>query len=622
MFVTYSSDNVDRIKEAVPIADLIEQYIPLKKSGKNLVACCPFHEEKTPSFVVNAEEGYYKCFGCGESGDVLTFVMKKEHLDFPQALRFLADRYNIPLEEDPENKKKRSRKQKLYEINKEAMLFYYKNLLTSSAAKTYLMKRELSYQVINPFLLGYADGYQEKLYDYLHAKGYEDEDMLELGLIAKSNRGVGFYDRFRKRLIFPIISKQNRIIGFGGRILDQGQPKYLNSPESEIFHKGDHLYGIHILKQKKKIDKVLLVEGYMDVISLYQRGIDFSLASLGTAFTKEQAIMIQKMSSQVFLCYDGDHAGITASRRAIQIFAEISVIPKLVILPEDLDPDDYCKKYGVESFYEKMDQALDPVDFEIQLMAAKYDLSDFKEQLDFLREATSFLAQVEGASVRELYVKKISNMLDLDEEGLNRDVEEYRVKIVMNKKLEKKTSFSSREGKSPSSPVLIDEEMGKRTERSIRDIDDQRLMLEYEVIRLSAQSPKCFEILHEERESFILSDRRKKILHIIEELQRKKLPSSIDHLRDNLGSDFQEDFFYLTKHVHPKQDEDKYLDNAQELKGKIAYFLLKERKKLIGDQLRLSYQELEEKGLDPLKLIEELKELDIRLKAERGQSYV
>lgn len=420
-----SDQTIDRVKEAIDIAGLVGDYLDLKPAGRSLKACCPFHQEKTPSFMVTPDLGRYKCFGCGESGDGITFVMKMEHLDFPDAVRFLADKYGIPIEAaDPREVERQEKKEALFRINREAALFYYRRLLTNRRPQAYLGRRGMTSAIINPFLLGYADGQGQSLYTFLKGKGAEDADLLSLGLIARSNSGQGFYDKFRNRLIFPIFNNQRKIVGFGGRVMGDGIPKYLNSPESEVFHKGRNLYGIHTVMERPHRDRIIMVEGYMDVIGLYGQGIDYALASLGTALTPDQARLIKRYTDQVYLCYDGDSAGIKAARRAIGVFRKEGIVPKMILLPDGLDPDEYIQAKGKEAFEEAIRQAVDPPSFEIKIIKAGHNMEEPSGRMDFLRQALDYLAGLDSRGVQDIYLREVADLAGVKPESVESDLDE------------------------------------------------------------------------------------------------------------------------------------------------------------------------------------------------------
>ncbi len=631
-----SDQTIERVKEAIDIVDLVGSYVELKRSGKNHKGLCPFHSEKTPSFVVTQERGSFNCFGCHEHGDGISFVMKMEHLEFADAIRFLANKYGIPVEEDQSQSLDQRRYHRLYEINREAMLFYYRNLLTNKEPQRYLQRRKFKSSIINDFMLGYADGRGNSLYQHLHAKGYEDADLLHLGLISKSNRGTGFYDRFRNRLMFPIISKNNKVIGFGGRILGEGQPKYLNSPESDVFHKGDHLYGVHIVKKRKDLDKIILVEGYMDVIALFYHGIDYAVASLGTALTENQGKLAHRYGKKVYLCYDGDSAGIKASRRAVEVLEKIDVMPKMILLPDGQDPDDYCQNEGVDAFHQQVDEAIDPIDFELRLMSAGYQLDNEKERLDYIIQVTDYLASIEQEAVRDVYIQQVAKQVNVGVESLKADIrsKEEKIRAEKKKKEEKRQAVEALRGSKEEEDFLPFDDYvpeyygedgppdysydnpydgdygspygvanpdqsgqsasigGNRTE--VGNIEDRRLQrerdgLEYEVIRLSQRSRDCRDILLDETEGFVKDESRKKFIQTMKNLCESNVSPEIGHLRNTLKD---ESSIRLMNRLEkdasltPEVSKQTWVSYATELQKRIRHFSLRERKRAIFIELQ------------------------------------
>lgn len=647
-----SDETVERVKEAVNIVDLVGDYVDLKRTGKNHKGLCPFHQEKTPSFIVTEERGTFKCFGCQEHGDAIAFIMKIEQLDFADAVRFLAKRYGIPIIENEKQSLRQSRFNQLYEINKQAMLFYYKELLTNRIPQNYLKSRQMNSSIINDFFLGYAGGGGNSLYRHLHELGFEDSDLLHLGLISKSNRGTGYYDRFRNRLIFPIISKRNKIIGFGGRSIGNDQPKYLNSPESDIFQKGDHLYGIHRVQKRRDSDRVLLVEGYMDVIALNMHGIDYALASLGTALTPNQAKLANRYGKKVYLCYDGDGAGIKASRRATEVFKEIDVIPKMILLPEGKDPDDYCKAYGSESFLAQMDKAVDPIEFELRLMEAGYDLDQEKEKLDYILEVTDFLAGIDQEAIRDVYIRQVAGRVQVAPESLKNDIlaKEDRIRRMKAEEEERRRKIRSDPGLFPPAddfpmpdyipyeedfgddevdhgempveedfhrPTPEQSEMGNSKERRLQR---EREGLEFELVRLARNRASCREILAEEISGFAKSSDTKKILATILSLCDHDIPPEFVHLRNSLKD---EDSLRLMKRLEESEQytqnlsEDRWRKNALELQIRIRSLLLRERRQELIRQIQEYDQASSESDKTKEDLLGELLLIDTKLKGEK-----
>ncbi|MDU5323427.1 MAG: DNA primase [Peptoniphilus harei] len=408
------NDNVlDEIRDRADIVDLIGEYVDLKRSGSNYMGLCPFHSEKTPSFSVSSSKSIFKCFGCGVGGDVITFVMKRENLSFPEAVEFLADKYNVRLEVyKDENKEAREKRNRLYEINREAGLHFLKNYEASQKTQLYLKNRMLSDKTIRSYGIGYSKDSWTDLYDHLTKMGYREDELLELNLISKSKNG-NYIDRFRDRVMFPIINRNNRIIGFGARAFGDAKPKYLNSRETPIFHKGSNVFNINIISRESSRERIILVEGYMDVISLYNSGINYSVASLGTSLTIDQANIIKKMARDIYICYDSDSAGINATSRAIDIFLQASVKPKIIELEGGLDPDDFIKKYGVEGFENKIKSAISYIEFKIKKLKENFNLEDSEGLSNFTIESSKILSSIKNPIERDIFVKDFSRKYNI-----------------------------------------------------------------------------------------------------------------------------------------------------------------------------------------------------------------
>ena len=420
-----SDDMINQIKENSDIVDIIGEYVDLKKAGSSYKGLCPFHNEKTPSFTVDKKKQLFHCFGCGAGGDVVSFIMQKEGLSYPESLKYLAHKagINIVFTENPEVNQKKVR---LYEINKEIMMYFYKNLLTTKAPQDYLLKRGLRSNIVNTFMLGYAKDSWDDLLSFAKSKNINEDDLFELGLIAKSKNGK-FYDKYRNRIIFPIIDTYGRIIGFGGRSIDNTMPKYLNSPESDVFKKRFNLYGLNIFKKQSKRD-LILVEGYMDVIALNNNGIDLAVASLGTALTVEQAKLAKRYADNIYICYDSDSAGIKATKRAIEIFKEAEIGVSIIQLGEGLDPDEYVKKYGKEAFENKINEAVDEYNYTYEQILDGYSQASENEKLEKLNQFIGFLASINQDLTREIFINKVSNLFDIDKQTLKGAISKYNNK--------------------------------------------------------------------------------------------------------------------------------------------------------------------------------------------------
>ncbi|WP_299031833.1 DNA primase [uncultured Anaerococcus sp.] len=449
-----SDDMVNQIKASSDIVDIIGEYVDLKKAGSSFKGLCPFHNEKTPSFTVDRKKQLFHCFGCGAGGDVVSFIMQKEGLSYPEGLKYLAHKAGINLVFD-ENPGVSEKKKRLYDINKEIMMYFYKNLLTNKAPQDYLLRRGLRSNIVNTFMLGFAKNSWDDLLLYAKSKDIKEEDLLELGLIAKSKNG-NFYDKYRNRLIFPIIDTYGRVIGFGGRAIDDTMPKYLNSPESEVFKKRFNLYGLNNFKKQSRRD-LILVEGYMDVIALNNKGIDIAVASLGTAFTVEQAKLAKRYADNIYICYDSDSAGIKATKRAIEIFKEAEIGVNIIELGEGLDPDDFVKKYGKEAFEKKMGEANDEYNYLYEKILDGYSEANENEKFEKLNQFIGFLSSIKQDLTREIFINKVSNLFDIDKQTLKGAISKYNNKHhkekIINKKFaepkivveEKKTDIKAHE---------------------------------------------------------------------------------------------------------------------------------------------------------------------------------
>ncbi len=424
-----SEETIEKVRSSCDIVDVVSQYVRLKRTGSNYVGLCPFHNEKTPSFTVTPSKQFYHCFGCGENGDVISFIMKMENLSFPEAVKFLGNRVGIIIEEKPVDVKKQKKRERFYEINREAAIFYFKNLQQNKLANDYLNKRSISEKVIRKFGLGYALDAWNSLENYLLSKNYKTEEIEKVGLISKRKNGEGYYDKFRNRIMFPIFDTRNRIIGFGGRIIDDSMPKYLNTPDTLIFTKGDNLYGLNIVNKYSKRERIVLVEGYMDVISLFNNGIKYSVASLGTAFTKNQARLFKRYGNNIYICYDSDEAGLKAAYKALNIFKQENINAKVILLPPGDDPDDYIKKNGKEKFEELFDKALNFIDYTIFINKRKYNLDLTEEKIMFTKNIAKDLKKIESPIELDAYIDKISIETGISKGAIGKEIYDRNTNI-------------------------------------------------------------------------------------------------------------------------------------------------------------------------------------------------
>lgn len=424
----YPEEIVEQVIAANDIVDVIGSHVHLKKSGASFMGLCPFHNEKTPSFSVHPGKQVFHCFGCGEGGNVLTFLMKYENYSFQEALKVLADRAGIKLPEanySEEARKRNDQRAELLAINKEAATYYFKLLRSPKGKKglSYFEERKLSPQTMSAFGLGFADGSSSDMVSHLRSKGFSDENILLSGIAAYDEKR-GLHDKFWNRVIFPIMDVTNRVIGFGGRVMGDGKPKYLNSPETPVFDKSRNLYGLNIAK-KTKCGYFILCEGYMDVIAMHQAGFTQAVASLGTSFTDGQAAVLKRYVKQVLLSYDSDGAGIKAAMRNIGILHAAGLTGKVVNLEPYKDPDEFMKNLGPEEFQKRLDQAENSFFYQIRQIEKNYRMEDPASRSEFYHEIAKRLCGFSDEIERDSYVKAMSQKYFIDEGMLQREVASY-----------------------------------------------------------------------------------------------------------------------------------------------------------------------------------------------------
>lgn len=415
------------------IESVISRYVTLKRTGSTLKGLCPFHKEKTPSFSVSPDKQLYHCFGCGKSGTVINFIMDMENLDFVEAVKLLAERSGMSIP-DPQDVKSDNadKKADIYKINKIVGRFYY-DCLNSSVGKEaaeYIVRRGLTQGTITKFGLGYAPNGNEVI-KLLYDNGFTDEQIIASGIVGQDENGR-MYPRFRNRLMFPIIDVRKNIIGFGGRVMDDSKPKYLNSPETAAFNKSYNLYGLNHAKNSKT-DYFILVEGYMDVISLHQYGVTSAIATLGTALTPEQARIIKRMRGEVLIAYDSDEAGQKATKRAIEILTDEDVNVRVITIPGSKDPDEYIKARGGGAFNELVAKAPVQIEYKMTKFKEMYDLHDSADKIKYINAVASELIKLKSPVEREIYINKISEETGVSKESINAEIERL-LSIIKNKK--------------------------------------------------------------------------------------------------------------------------------------------------------------------------------------------
>lgn len=428
----YVSNISEIIIDAVDLEALISEYVQLKRAGSNVKGLCPFHNEKTPSFVVSNQKGYYHCFGCGASGNAIGFVMAIENMDFLDAIEFLAEKVNLDLEQyrDKSNTGQKNYKpqdkdlkKKYFEITNHAARFFYMNLKKNETAKNYFSNRGINEATIKSFGLGYAPDEWRDLLDYLAKPPYTAEELEKVGLVIKKEKSSGYYDRFRDRVMFPIIDVQGKVVGFGGRIMGDGQPKYLNSPETPVFNKSNTLYNLNLAKNELRDDRTLIVvEGYMDVIAMYQSGIKNVVATLGTALTPQHGRLLKRYADEIIIAYDSDEAGQKATRRSVEILEQANLSVRVLMLTDGLDPDEYIKKYGVDTMRTKLKKAMGYLDYQIKLLRDEHNLDYEDDRRRFYDACVELLKPMAESSLKAKYVEDLARWTHRDIDAVKRDV--------------------------------------------------------------------------------------------------------------------------------------------------------------------------------------------------------
>ena len=436
MALYFSEDYLQELIDKNDIVEYISRSVHLKRAGSTYKGLCPFHKEKTPSFSVSPDKQLFYCFGCGKGGTVINFAMQQENLDFVEAVKLLAEKCGMELPEDDRrtNENNLKKRQTIYKINSVSGRFFYDKLFEpcGTAAREYITRRQMVQSTINRFGLGYApDG--NALLKYLREQGFTDDEIIESGVVGKSENG-DIYDRFRNRLMFPIIDIRKNIIGFGGRVLDDSKPKYLNSPETVAFNKSYNLFGLNLAKNSSE-DYLILVEGYMDVIQLHQHGINTAIATLGTALTPEQARIIKRHKSEVIIAYDSDEAGQKATQRAIELLNEEGLRVRVLTMPGSKDPDEYIKTNGVGAFRKLIADSQEQIEYKIKKLKSKYNLDDISQKSEYVNMAAKEFLTIKSPVEQELYVKKISAETGVSYESIFAEMARLRAIADKNKEI-------------------------------------------------------------------------------------------------------------------------------------------------------------------------------------------
>lgn len=522
----YNDEILDEIRSRNDIVSTISQYMTLKRKGRNYFGLCPFHNEKSPSFSVSPDKQIFHCFGCGVGGDVINFVKKIENIGFLDSVRLLAEKSGIQLPNDiskaeEENIKLKNR---VYKINELAAKFYHENLYkpTSKIAQDYIKKRKLNNATLKSFLMGYASNSSNELLRYLKEQGFTEEELLASCLIGKSDSG--YYDKFRNRLMIPIRDERGRFIAFGGRVLDDSKPKYINSPENIVYSKGRNLFGLNVAREgvHGPLKRLLIVEGYMDAISLYQRGITNVVASLGTALTDSQGRLLRRNTEQVILGYDADGAGQQAIIRGMEILKSMDIDIRILQISGAKDPDEYVLKFGPEKMLKAMDEAISAIEFKIKVLRANLDLNNVNDKVKFLTEIAKILSNVDNNIEREVYIDRISKVYEISKNAIVSEVDK-----LLYRSLAGVTKFEK-------SNIVLKDTQDSKIDVATRKREGMVVYLLVDYTKLSFDRIKSVVDL-----DLIKSEKNKKIIGILyEKIDLNNLPENIISLfedEDNIN---------------------------------------------------------------------------------------
>lgn len=594
----YSDVLLDDIKNANDILDVVSEYVKLKRSGRNYFGLCPFHSEKTPSFSVSPDKQIFHCFGCGSGGNVIHFISKIENLEFIESVRFLADRARIQLPEPSSGMIKPEKiklKERILQINIEAARYFHNLLIDSkgNAAKEYLKNRGITSNIVKKFGIGFAHGTNDDLCSSIKTKGFSDEEILESGL-AYRDRINRLHDKFRARVMFPILDVRDRVIGFGGRVLDNSMPKYMNSPETMLFNKRKNLYGLN-LARKSEEKTVIVVEGYMDAISLYQHGVDNVAATLGTSFTQEQGRLLRKYFDEIVICYDSDKAGEAAALRGIELLTDMEMAVRVMRLVDAKDPDEFIRKKGANLFKGMVSAAKSLAEFKIELLREQYDLNDTKGKITFVNKMAVVLAKVQNNIERDAYIKEISQETGIGIEPIYAEINKQfygKDKVMRTPKLVQAGAIGLRK---PGTD-------GKELNPKIIQIEKMLIAL------LSISDKQVYEYLKENKDfKDFESEINRKIAEKIYRLYQKDIEFSHSEVLNLLESD--EEVGVYTEIIQREYNFDDNFKVAKDLLESLERVKLESRLKAL--HIEMKNPDISEE--DIRKLDDELKDITLAL---------
>ncbi|GAA0861864.1 DNA primase [Paraclostridium tenue] len=526
-------DKIEEIKSRSDIVKVISDYIKVQQSGANYKGLCPFHGEKTPSFYINTSKQIYKCFGCGEGGDVINFIMKIENLEFMDAVKLLAKDCGVEINTnmDEQSKIRMEKIKKFQDLNTEAARYYFSNLIKQkNYGYEYLRKRGLDDKIIKKFGLGYAPKAWTNLMDYLIDKGYDKETLVECGLVTYKKDGNKYYDRFINRVIFPIFDYRGNVIGFGGRVLDDSLPKYLNSPDTLAFNKKYNLYGLNFARKNISDRTIILVEGYMDLISLYQYGVRNVCATLGTALTLEQGNLLKRYVDTVIISYDSDDAGVKATLRAIDILTSSGINVKILDLKDVKDPDEFIRKYGLSEYQRSIKEAIHYIRYKIIKCKNNYDISKDEERLKFTKESSKIIKTLKSPVDIDYYINFLSSESKISVESLKQEIYGKNYKSKYNEKYKNDRN------------IKRDENAYKRP----KIINNGNELIEKTLIRVLLESKEVRKLLglKLDEDNFILKENKEILKFIIKNEELDKI--TIDKLKSlNLSEEYLTNLYSL-----------------------------------------------------------------------------
>ena len=588
----YSDEILEEVKDTNDIVEVISQYVHLKRSGRNYFGLCPFHNEKSPSFSVSPDKQIFHCFGCGVGGNVITFISKIEGIGFKEAIETLADRANIklPTIENNLDSKKEELKSKVYKVNAFSAEYYHKRLYQkeSKIGQEYIKKRKLNNETLESYKIGFSGNFDE-LYNELKKQGFGEEEILESGLVNKNDKGM-YIDRYRNRIMIPIFDERGRVIAFGGRVLDDSKPKYINSPENIVYSKGRHLFGLNVAK-KGDTKKLLIVEGYMDAISLHQRGITNVVASLGTALTQSQGWLLRKNAEQVILGFDSDGAGQTAIIRAMEVMQNMGCDMRVLQMTGAKDPDEYVIKYGSANFQKLMDNAISLIEFKVKVLKQNLNLDNAADKIKFLNEIANLISKIDNTMEREIYIEKIAKGYNISKEAIFAQVNKLKYSGNQDKKILEKTYKVRSNNKINENEEKISEELKKR---------------ENTIISILINNPRNYNKIKEniKPEEFKYQINRKIVEELYKELEKENynVMSVLDHFEDE---EIQNHLTSIMAEDYGIEDNEKAIEDI---------FIKYEREKLEKRRDEILKQESQEQDAEKKKKLgQELNEIILKL---------